>query len=29
MLRSESWSRVFAEHSHDTDVLLVGAGYRF
>ena len=24
-----TWSRVFAEKSHDTDVLLLGAGYRF
>lgn len=24
-----TWSRVFAEKSHDTDVFLLGAGYRF
>ena len=24
-----TWSRVFAERSHDTDVILLGAGYRF
>ncbi len=24
-----TWSRVFAEKSHDSDVLLLGAAYRF
>jgi hypothetical protein len=24
-----TWSRVFAEKSHDTDVFLLGAGYSF
>jgi hypothetical protein len=24
-----TWSRVFAQDSHDTDVFLLGAGYRF